>query len=248
MRRIVRRAARAAGAAALTFAGTGCAAGGPAQATPEQRLAAALLSKSDLPAGYLPVANAAMFRGLRTTDRDCPVLLALTDAPAFGGVPRADATFYRANPSGFVAEHLLRAPPISAHEFLVGVRRAATGCRRIVMRSMSYTVGLRRAPLSVRGVGEESYTVRYAGRAGAGHLVHLDIVVARPADGLLILVAETLTPRPPVRHAEPHAKPHSKRHAERPAEHQAANDVAPDVGALIAERAVGKLRGAASIG
>ena len=219
MRRIVRRAACVAGSAVLTVAGTGCGAERAAAPTPAQRLAAAALSEDDVPAGFLPAENAAMFHGLRPADPDCRALFsfadAFADASALGAAPRADVAFYQVDPGGSVAEHLLWAPPVPAHEFLLGVRRAAAGCDRIMMLTGSYTMLLRRVPLAVRGVGEESYTVRYAGRAGLRHRFHLDIVAARLAGRLLVLTAETLlSPR--------------KTH---------------DIARRIAERAVGKLRG-----
>jgi hypothetical protein len=212
----------ATGAAALTVAGVGCGANRSTEATPARRLAAAALSPDELPAGYLPAENAAMFRGLRPADPDCRALFALAaaPAPALGAAPRVDTAFYQVDPGGWVAEHLLLAAPVPAHAFLLDLRRAATGCDRIVLRTAAYTLRLRRAPLPIRGIDEESYTVRYAGWAGVRYRIHLDIVTARPAGRLLVLAAATLlSPR--------------KTH---------------DVAVRIAERAVDKLRGAASIG
>jgi hypothetical protein len=238
MRRIVHRIAGAAGAAVLAVAGAGCGAHRSTAATPAQRLAAAALSEDEVPAGYLPAENAAMFRGLRPADPDCRALLALAAAPpgALGAVPRVDTSYYQVDPGGWVAEHLLLAAPLRANAFLLGLRRAAAGCDRIVLpaetthrahstshptsHSMSHSMSLRRGPLPVHGIGEDGYTVRYSGWAGVRHRVHLDIVTARPAGRLLVLTAATLlSPR--------------KTH---------------DLALRIAERAVGKLRGAASIG
>jgi hypothetical protein len=222
---VVRRAGFVALAIALPathLAATGCGAHRSAEATPTQRLAAAALSEAEVPAGYLPAENAEMFRGLRPADPDCRALFALAAAPAptLGAVPRVDTSFYQVDPGGWVAVHLLLAAPVPAHAFLLDLRRAAAGCDRIALRAEAYTMSLRRAPLPVRGIGEESYTVRYAGWVGGRHRFHLDIVTARPAGRLLVLTAETLL---------------SPRNTH-------------DVAVRIAERAVGKLRGATSIG
>jgi hypothetical protein len=222
---VVRCAGLVALATALPAAGlsmSGCGAGREiaADATPERRLAAAMLSEDDMPAGYLPAENTPMFQGVRSADPDCRMLLSLADRPSLGATPRADIAFYQVTPGGSVAEHLLGAPPIPAHEFLAGVRKAAAGCDRIMIRTGPYTMRLRRAPLAIGGVGEESYTVRYAGGAGARHRLHLDIVMSRLAGRLLVLTSETLMPAGKAR----------------------------DVAIRIAERAVGKLRGPASIG
>jgi hypothetical protein len=220
LRLIVRRVVYATGSSALIVVGAGCGADRPADATPGRRLAAAVLSEDDMPAGYLPAENAAMFRGMRPAEPTCRRLFALADAPALGAGPRADTAFYQVDPGGMVAEHLLLAPAVPAHAFLLGVRRAAAGCDRVTMRTDSYVMRLRRAPLPVHGVGEESYTVRYAGWAGVRHRFHLDIVTARLADRLLVLVNETLS----------------------------APRTARDVAVRIAERAAAKLGGPASIG
>jgi hypothetical protein len=220
MRRIARRIAQATGCAILTVAGAGCGAARPADATPERRLTAAVLSEDDMPAGYLPAGTVTMFQGLRPVDPDCHRLFVLAGAPSLGGAARAHTAFYQVDPGASVTEHLLWAPPIQAHELLAGVRRAAAGCDHIASTAGSSTIRLRRAPLTIRGVGEESYTVRYAGSAGTRHRFHVDIVMSRVASVLLVLTSETLLP--PRR--------------------------ARDVAAGIAERAVGKLLGPASIG
>jgi hypothetical protein len=53
---------------------------------------------------------------------------------------------------------------------------------------------LRQRPTRVRPVGDESYVVRYAGRAGDRHRFHLDLLLSRVADRLLVMANLALLP------------------------------------------------------
>jgi hypothetical protein len=219
----------------------GCATDRPARPPlAQRRLVGAVLSERDVPTSYLPAETTAIFRGLRAADPGCRTLLVLTDrvgdrvgggvggdVAALAAMPRAETAFYQVDPGAAVAEQLLEAPPVPAHEFLLSVRRAAERCGRIIMRTRSYTIVLRRIPLVIRGIGEESLTVRYVGRAGVRQRVSVDIVTARAAAGrLLIFTSVTLGSSGRARGAR----------------------TGRDVAIRIAERAVGKAGGATSIG
>jgi hypothetical protein len=192
--RIVRGLAYTTGTMILTVTGAGCGADRAPRVAAEPGLTAAVLSEQDMPADYLPAESTAVFRGVRPAGRACGKLLALGDVRDPGAAPHAAAAFYQVDPGGAMVEHLLQIAPGRAHEYITAARRAAARCRRLTVRTKGHTMRLRQRPTGTRQVGEESYHVRYAGRVGGRHRFHLDMLLARVADRLLIMANVALLP------------------------------------------------------
>jgi hypothetical protein len=157
-------------------------------------LTAAVLSEQDMPTDYLPAENTAVFQGVTPQGRACRDLLALADVRGLRALPHADAAFYQVDPGGAMAEHLFQITPARAHEYIAAAREAGTRCRRIIVRTREYTMKLRQRPARLPSFGDESYTVRYAGWAGDRYRFHLDMLMARVADRLLVMAHLALLP------------------------------------------------------
>ncbi|GAA2576132.1 hypothetical protein SMC26_12550 [Actinomadura fulvescens] len=168
----------------------GCGAKASSSTPSAAGLSAAVLSGSEVPAGFLPAENQRVFEGMRPVDRDCARLLALADVETprdipgveDENVPQASAAFYRPGPAASLVEHVFRLPPGRAARHVAETRRAALRCPRIEIRLTQGDLRLPRVNSRKVRALRDALALRYA-RERAG----LDVVMAAVGNDLLVV-------------------------------------------------------------
>ncbi|MEU5878525.1 hypothetical protein [Spirillospora sp. NPDC047279] len=162
----------------------------PTAVAPEASLSAAVLSGTEVAAGYAPAENQRVFEGMEPADPDCARLLRLADVEGArditgaGRAPEAHAAFYRASPVASLAQHVLRLPAGLAAEHVVAARKAVVRCPKIVVESGDGDIRLRRDTTRKPRALKDALAVRYANKD-----ISLEVVMAAVGDDLLVVAA-----------------------------------------------------------
>jgi hypothetical protein len=157
--------------------------GGTGHVPTTAQLKAALLTSSDLPAGY--TATTVSGSGLADSSLSgCPALV--SDPP---GVSASAAVNLTDKPTGSsVSETLLQLPAADADKAMAGFAAIPANCRSFSGQLDTYKVTFSAAPLAVTALGDQTTSSRLTGKiSNVPASIYVDFIVVRHVSTLIVI-------------------------------------------------------------